>query len=509
MNHLAHLGGSGKARALVAVSLAGATGFAVLIASASGGIAARTTVGMPGTARLVATVNVADLPPPNGQQTRTLPFLVRDPAAFAAEKAAATGPKAGYDGTSPATKPVLTPGTQLSGAIGSTNSMCGCTPPDMALGVGNGFKMQQVNTAGRVWDQNNNPGPIFALSSFYATGGDFISDPWVFFDAASQRWFGGIVDVSASSERLAVSTTSSPTMFNIYNVPQGPAGSCGDQAKIGVSGTVVAMSSNIFTNFCNGSFAGVRLTVLNKAELVAGAGSIDTAAFGPLSQYFSLVPAQSMSATTDQWYAQTNNGTIARVVKTVGTPPGAVTETQVFSPSIKNVTTPPNAQQKGTGTLLTTNDSRVDNVVWQSNSLILANSTGCVPSGDTQVRSCGRLISINTSTGTVQIDKNISKSSQYYFFPAVQVDPAGTISLAFGRSSTALYPELDARPSDPTGLLGARKTLALGSAPNTSGRYGDYFAEAIDPASTASVWIAGEIGGGGWSTAVRQATLTP
>src|SRR5207247_7198329 len=135
-----------------------------------------------------------------------------------------------------------------------TNSFCGCTPPDMAIAAGNGFKMQQVNLAGRVWDAANNPGPVFALSSFYATGSDSISDPWLFFDQMSQRWFGAILDISSSSERLAVSTSSSPTTFKVYNIPQGGAGNCGDQGKVGVSDLVVAMSSKVFSNFCNGSF---------------------------------------------------------------------------------------------------------------------------------------------------------------------------------------------------------------------------------------------------------------
>jgi hypothetical protein len=513
MKHLARVSGPWKWRGLAAVSLGAAAAFAVVIASASGGTAAvrGVDVGTPGTARLVATVDVADLPPPTAQQTKTLPFLVRDPAAFAAAKAASSAPAAGSSETSsPEARPSLTPGTQLSGAINFNNSICGCTPPDMALGVDtSGNKMQQVNMAGRVWDGNNNPGAIFSLASFYATGNDFISDPWVFFDAASQRWFAGIVDVTKGSERLAVSTSSTPSTFNVYDVSQGGGGACGDQAKIGVSDNVVAMSSNIFTNNCNGGYAGVRLTVLNKSELVAGNSTIDTAAFGPLSQYFSLVPAQSMSSTTDQWYAQVNSGTTSRVVRTTGTPPGTVTRTEVYAVSIKQVTQPPDAQQPGTGTLLATNDNRVDNVVWESNRLIYANSTGCVPANDTTTRSCARLISVDTTTGGKIIDKNWAKSGQYFFFPAVQVDPAGTISLAYGRSSSSVFPELDARPSDPSGVWGARKTLVTGTAANTTHRYGDYFAEAIDPSNTTNVWIAGEIGGGTWSTAIREATLAP
>src|SRR5439155_21617485 len=138
----------------------------------------------------------------------------------------------------------------------------------------------------------------------------------------------------------------------------------------------------------------------------------------------------------------------------------------------------------GTGTLLETNDNRVDNVVWQSNSLIFANATGCTPRNDTTARACARLLSVNTSTGAKQIDKNRSQLGTYLFFPAVQVDAGGTIVLAYGRSSTSLFPELDAVPSDQTGVFGGKKVLVTGTAANTTGRYGDYFAEAIDPSNT-------------------------
>jgi len=503
---------SRKLRATAACSIGAAALLAIFAAPASSRVGEATPpmVGTPATATLVGTINMADLPPPTTSNLGGLPFLVPDPAAYAAAKAAPSG-GAAPEAAIPSVAPTLTPGVALSGAINFTTSMCGCTPPDMAVAVGNGFKMQQVNLAGRIWDANNNPGSVFSLSSFYGTGGDFISDPWLFFDQASQRWFGGLIDISSSSERLAVSTSSSPTTFKLYNVPQGAPGSCGDQGKIGVSDLVVAVSTNIFSNFCNGSFLGVRITVLNKAELVAGLPTIDMAAFGPMTKYFSLVPAQSMSATSTQWYAGVNAGTstLAHIVKTDGVPPAAVTMAEPFTPTIKRVSDPPNAQQKGTSTLLVTNDSRVNNVVWQSNSLIFTDGTGCVPGGDTTVRSCVRLLAVNTSTGTKTIDKTRSQLGAYLFFPAVQMDPAGTIVLGYGRSSTSLFPELDARPSDPTGVFGAKKVLVTGTAPNTTNRYGDYFAIAIDPSNTAQAWVAGEIGGGTWNTAVRQVTLSP
>jgi hypothetical protein len=493
-------------RAFAVVSFLGA---AVLIAAATGGAApARTATealsGTQFTIKKIGTVNVADLPAPSGQGV-ALPALYPDPAGLATGKAATSGPGAEPQATSRRTK--LKPGTQLTPGITASN--CGCTPPDMGLGVGGGFKMEQVNLSGRIWDPNNVPGPQFSLSSFYMASNHFISDPWVFFDQMSNRWFAGIVDVTGSSEKLAVSTSATPTTWNIYDVPQGGAGSCGDQAKIGVSDAVVAMSSNIFTNFCNGGFAGVRVTVLNKADLIAGINPVHTAAFGPLGQYFSLVPAQSMNSTTDQWYASTST-TLAHVVKTVGVPPAPVTLTEPFTPAIRTLGNPPRAQQPGTSSQLNTGDNRVQTVAWQSNTLAWTNATGCTPSGDS-FRSCARLITVDTSTGTKLLDIDRSQRGAYLFYPAVRPNSTGTFIVGYGRSSTTVFPELDASAVTPAGTWSKQRTLVPGTAANFTGRYGDYFAVAIDPDNTVNGWVAGEIGGGsgGWDTGIREVLVKP
>jgi hypothetical protein len=495
----------------VGLALASALG-AASAASGGGAGAAGPIAGTPTTATLVGTVNVADLAPPTSSQGSVLPLLVRDPAAYAAAKAAPQGLTVEGAGQESPAAATLTPGTKLTGAINGGNSQCGCTPPDMGLAVDpSGNKMEQVDLAGRVWNSGNNHGSIFGLAGFFKTGSDFISDPWVLYNGGADRWFAGIVDVTASSERLAVSTAGTPTTFKIYNVPQGQSGVCGDQGKLGVSKNVVALSTNVYTNFCNpgGSYLGDRVTVLNKAELAAGDPSIDGAVFPDNPSYFSLVPAKSLTTTSTQWYAEVNADT-ADVVKTTGTPPNTVTMSEPFTPSIRQVTIPPGAQQPGTGTRLDTGDSRTQNVVFQSGALIFGAATGCTPNGDI-TRSCLRLLDVDTSTGVKTIDQTFFSKGRYLFYPAVNVDGAGTIVLAYGRSSTSVFPELRALPVDSSGAAGASAKLVGGTAPNTTGRYGDYFAVANDPSSSTDLWVAGEIGGGsgGWNTGIRQVTVSP
>jgi len=60
--------------------------------------------------------------------------------------------------------------------------------------------------------------------------------------------------------------------------------------------------------------------------------------------------------------------------------------------------------------MLDPGDNRVRTVTWQSDSLIFTNGDACIPRRDTLVRSCARLLAVNTSTGIVTIDKDRSNA---------------------------------------------------------------------------------------------------
>jgi hypothetical protein len=516
-------GGSSRRRrrscvgvAAIAIALIG------IVAMPSGGVAAphqvRPERGTGFTVSKVGTVTVRDLPAATAQGSRQpLPALRFNPAAYAAAKASPTG--GNEAGVVAAMRPTVNVGTKLASPLSSDDDPR-WTPPDMGFAAGGGFKMEQINTTGRIWNAADSPGLAFDLSTFFLTGGDLISDPWVLFDSASGRWFAAIFDISLSSERLAVSASSDPTgLFHVYNVPEGAPGGCPDQGKVGISDNVVGLSANEFSScFVNPSFLGVIITVLNKSQLVAGALTVDATAFGPLAAYSSsVVPAQSLSSTTTQWYAgvDDSSSTVAHVVKTVGTPPGAVTLSEPFTLGIRVLKTPPGADQPGTSTKLETNDNRVQTVAWRSGSLVFTNTDACIPRRDTAVRSCSRLLSIDTGIGTVKIDKEIANRNQHTFFPAASINANGTIVVGYGRSSSRVFPELDVRASSGGGRLSRAKTVQSGDAANETTRYGDYFAVAVDPLAPTNVWVAGEVGGhnsfgsGGWGTAIARILVTP
>ncbi len=67
--------------------------------------------------------------------------------------------------------------------------------------------------------------------------------------------------------------------------------------------------------------------------------------------------------------------------------------------------------------------------------------------------------------------------------------------LVYGFSNSTIYPSLAVTgqlTSDPLDSLGQPLTIKLGSANDTSGRYGDYFGAGVDPFDPGTVWVAGE-----------------
>jgi hypothetical protein len=290
-----------------------------------------------------------------------------------------------------------------------------------------------------------------------------------------------------------------------------------------VDNNVFALGFNEFAGVgCTGGFLGAGVEVFNKSQMIAGA-SVSFAFTGPLAQYLSLVPAQALSSgqTTQYFAANGANNTskaLHRVTSTGVPGVGTVAITALADLTLAHTyPAPPKAKQKGTSVKLDSGDQRTQHVVWKSGvGLLVTWTEACKPAGDTAQRACGRVVATNDGVGgpAVTMDSELSKKAQYYVYPAATLNSANDVVATVGVVSGTLFPQLDAAAATVGGSFGAPIVLATGSAANTTGRYGDYNAVALDPAGTANknVWAAGEIGGpvsGDWRTAIREISVTP
>src|SRR4051812_9371091 len=226
-------------------------------------------------------------------------------------------------------------------------------PPDQALCVGNGFELEAVNDVLNVFDTNGasalpdntatnvvsgfprNVNHAVDLNTFFGyaaainrtTGarGQEVTDPSCLFDAQTQRFFVVVLTLEVVPTTgaftlvnhldLAVSKTADPTGgWNIYRTDvtndgtntggQNPGPYLGDYPHIGADANGFYITTNAYPWCCDG-FSGAQVYAFSKAQLAAGAASvnmvhIDTSGMvntpsdaGSTQPGFTLWPAQS------------------------------------------------------------------------------------------------------------------------------------------------------------------------------------------------------------------------
>src|SRR6266705_5410500 len=394
------------------------------------------------------------------------------------------------------------------------------TPPDVQIAAGPNHVVEMVNVLGRISTKQGVEVRTFLLYAFFGVPStDFISDPKVHFESASGRWFASITDVTTGSVLLEVSKSDNPTgPWNSYSVST--ITGCADQPLLGFSNLVVIISANDFSSCTGGnpSYLGVQYWVLNKTDLLGGA-TPRTMSFGPDPTLFSVHPVQSLRSTDTQFMVSTGSGPASTLTlfSVTGVPPGVVLVSQQNF-VIRSAAMPPRAPQLGSRSTLDTADNRVQDAMWADNRLWLSLGIGCTPAGD-QVRSCVRLIEVDTANATIAQDFDIGISGKYVFYPALRTDADGNLIVVFGYSSGSDYPELRVATRsvhDPPNTIGASQVIRVGEGPETSGcpnnslcRYGDYFGASQDPSEPGIVWVAGEYGTAtGWATFIAAMGAT-
>jgi hypothetical protein len=312
-------------------------------------------------------------------------------------------------------------------------------PPDQGMCVGNGYIVEAVNDVMNVYNTSGasvltdntatnivsgfprNVNHAVDLNSFYGypaavnrtTGalGQFVTDPSCLYDAATQRFFVVVLTIDRTESGalsttnhldIAVSQTSNPTGgWNIYRVDvsndgtntggANPGPFLGDYPHIGADASGFYITTNAYPWCCNG-FSGAQVYAFSKAQLAAGAGTvnmqhIDTSGLvnapsdaGSTQPGFTLWPAQSPGTTSfdvnaggTEYFLSSNAGDEAQ--KPVAGTAGTRTSNQLIVWALTNTASlntvpalsltnkiltvgqygvPPKQQQPGSGTAPTT-----------------------------------------------------------------------------------------------------------------------------------------------------------
>ncbi len=486
-------------------------------------------------------VELRALPPPTPgtRGGRLKPFRHPHPAAFRRHKDLANEQKvtplaSAPSGASPSSLSTVTIGD--AGFDGMSLADGGAIPPDTQVAVGPNHIFEAVNDHVRIWNRQTNPpsviydkdlGAFFGVS-FSTTLTDVVSDPRIRYDAASGRWFASVVTLESlfgvGDWRLAVSQTSDPTgKYTLYAASF--FDSFPDFPSLGLNDDKLALTGNSFT-ISTSLFLGSEFLVLKKADLIAGASSPAQQFFAAPQAVDTIQVAESLSSTSTLYMAAVPTGVPTSTLQlwSINGVPGAggglVVTTTALSMSTTLVT-PPDAAQAGSPKLIATNDTRLLNLVYRNGFLWMGGNTGCMPAGDSAVRSCLHFAQVSTATATVSQEITFGESGEYYYYPAVEIDASNNLVTVFNRSSIGEFASVYTSGRNVTDGAGTFQTpvlLKMGLAAYDPSpyapRWGDYSGAATDPFDGGtSVWVAGQYtrsdGGADWGTWIARVLATP
>src|SRR6266540_3147039 len=331
-------------------------------------------------------------------------------------------------------------------------------PPDQGLCVGNGYVVEPVNDVINIFNKSGqsvlpdntatnivtgfprNVNHAVDLNSFFGyppainrtTGvrAQFVTDPTCLYDAATQRFFLVVLTLETTPGGaftlvnhldLAVTATSNPTgAWNIYRIDVtadgsagntgGPCPCLGDYPHIGADANGFYITTNSYP-WGPGSFDGAQIYALSKAQLAAGAASvnmvhIDTTgmvnATSPVAQTepgFTVWPAQSPGTNSFQlanngteYFLSSNAGDEAAGTAFTGSSTNLIVWTLKNTASLNSVSPslslsnkvldvgqygiPPKQQQPGSGTAPTT-DVPQGYCINNTTTLLFSGQTGC------------------------------------------------------------------------------------------------------------------------------------
>ncbi|MGI9102793.1 MAG: carboxypeptidase regulatory-like domain-containing protein [Terriglobales bacterium] len=418
-------------------------------------------------------------------------------------------------------------------------------PPDTNGDVGPTYYIQTVNTSIGIYRKSDGfRVAAFTFDTFMSQGNfgnlcdtDNFGDPVVLYDSFEDRWIitdfafqldasGNVINPPGSFQCFAVSKSGDPVSggWNFYSI--NTAGGLGDYPKFGVWPDGLYMSANMFDYAASGGFQNVRLYAFNKAQMYAGAPSIQVISFDAPSTEFTLLPANARLQTgtpptgSPNYYATVWNYLNAITVwkfhvdwnristSTLAGPFNVATSTwwaqyasscsggNPASNSVDSVPSPANRLDSLYPRLMVqnqyTNNGGIESV-WNSHTVGAGNPTILSCSTQAGVRyyqvkvTGGNVESTATQSFTFSPDTTLHR-----FMPSAAVNGTGDLAIGYSGSNATTNPVMDYAgrlAADPANSITQTETTLIAGTGSQSGkcggstciRWGDYSAMSVDP----------------------------
>jgi hypothetical protein len=384
----------------------------------------------------------------------------------------------------------------------------GWVPPDPEMGVGPDHIVVMVN-GGIAWFLKDGTQQfqqdINGSGGFWGSVGasGFVYDPEVVYDIHSQRFYVFASDGNAGF-LLAVSDDSDPNgSWNKYKInTSGMFGTANvDSGNLAVDENFITITGDIF------SPDRLAMLFIDKASAMSG---------GSLTTTDTIISGrQSMGTCTNQdagsdtlyltWANEFTSSTSIRIyaVTNRDTTP-TVQFTTLTVPEYSHPNDPP---QAGTSVRPELFEARF----WSS--MIVGGRLWAVHhEGSPRTRVQWYEIDLGNwpTSGTptlVQSSQFNFGAGIFTFFPSIWADAAGNAAITFNQSSSSDFISVrmvTRSASDPLGKMNAPVLMIDGTAPDTSGRFGDYSATNSDPAMPGAFWGHHEYRTSNWRTRIGR-----
>jgi len=518
---------------------------------AAAGSTAATAVSR-GTAAVVGTSRMVHQPAGTPTAVRLVPLAKpasgsaagrRSLAARSAPRAVSAGVTAGPVGT------VLHSFDGVNAVDNKSASGFDLEPPDEGLAAGNGYVVNFVNVTGIITTTAGQRlhAPFYLNTFFGESAAANTSDPRVFYDASTRRWFATILEYGITAKGvfteshvdIATSTAADPRApWRITRIPTSNLNHAGcpclaDYPILGVDTHNVYVSTNEFSNIAANPFNGSQLYAVSKSQLVAGAPRANVVTYQDLSAGGALAyhvqPANTYGDPGVEYLMSSldpNSTFDTRLAVWALTNPGAVTTGGEPTLSVTITTsepyaTPPNAQtppgfcsgsicgktgSPTTGVVATDFDA-MQEVQYIHGNLVGALNTGVTVPGDPAERSGVAWFVVHphvtgaTIDGATAVTRQgyVSQNGEYLLYPHVNMTDSGAMAVVFGVGGPGTYLSAGYATAPAGHGFGQIHIAGAGVAPDNGftdttafggvGRWGDYSNGQIIP-GTNKVWLA-------------------
>lgn len=403
-------------------------------------------------------------------------------------------------------------------------------PPDTNGDVGPTYYIQTVNTAIGIFRKSDGVRvAAFTFNTFMSQGNfgnlcdtNNFGDPVVLYDSFEDRWIitdfafsldgsNNVINPPGAFQCFAASKTGDPVSggWNFYSI--NTEGGLGDYPKFGIWPDGLYMSVNMFDYAAAGSFQNPRVYAFNKAQMYAGAPSVQSVSFNVSAADFTVLPSNARLQTgtpppgTPNYFVSTWQFLNALSVYKFHVDWNRISLSTFTGPDVPLAATSwpnaavPNAPSLGGNSLDVLQirammQNQYTNIggaesLWTTHTVRRGNTTGFGAPRWYQANVTSGVVAANLPQATTWDPDGANVI--YRFMPSLAVDRMGDMALGYSTSSSTTKPAIKYAGrlvTDPVNTFSQTEQLLIqglgtqtGSCGGTCSRWGDYSAMSLDP----------------------------